>query len=327
MRPALVAAVVVAAAAFGVAGCAGQAHVDQDADGVAHLKVSVLPIANVAPLYLGVKKGFFREERLDVKPQIAQTGAATIAAIVSGNNQFGYSTTTSHAQAAAKGLPLRSVAQAAVAAHSAGDSFAGLMVKANGPIRRPQDLAGKTIAINGLGSVNQVTVDAALRRRRVDTSHIRYVEIPLPNMAAALSAGRVDAADVVEPFLTIGEGKGERSLLDNYREAAPDLTIGTYLTTGQFVKAYPDVVRRFARAMNRSLRYAASHPDEVRSVILTYTEISPAVAKKMKLPVWRTRLTPSDMTQAARLTQAAGILGASRLPNPRAMLYPARGID
>jgi NitT/TauT family transport system substrate-binding protein len=326
MRSPLVAAAI-AAAAFGVAGCAGQAHVDQDEDGTAHLNVSVLPIANVAPLYLGVKKGFFRAEHLDVKPTIAQTGAATIAAIVSGNDQFGYSTTTSHAQAAAKGLPLRSVAQAAVAAHRPQDSFAGLIVKANGPIRRPQDLAGKTIALNGLGSVNQVTVDAALRRRGVDTSHIRYVEIPLPNMVAALAKGRVDAADVVEPFLTIAKGKGLKSLLDNYREAAPDLTIGTYLTTGQFVKAYPDVTRRFARAMNRSLRYAASHPAEVRKVILTYTKITPAVAKKMKLPIWRTRLTPEDMTEAAKLTQQAGILGAKRLPNPRAMLYPARGIS
>lgn len=39
-------------------------------------------------------------------------------------------------------------------------------------------------------------------------------------------------ADVVEPFLTIGTKNGERSLLDNYREAAPDLMIGTYFTTG-----------------------------------------------------------------------------------------------
>jgi NitT/TauT family transport system substrate-binding protein len=310
-----------AIALAGATGCAGQAHVDQDASGVAHVNVSVLAIANVAPLYLGIRKGYFRAERLDVKPQIAQTGAATIAAVVSGKNQFGYTTTTSHAQAAAKGLGLRAVAAAAWAATRPQDSFAGLMVKADGPIRDPHQLAGKTIAVNGLNNVNQVTIDAALRRRGIDTSHISYLEVPLPNMAAALKAGRVDAADVVEPFLTIGTKNGERSLLDNYREAAPGLMIGTYFTTGQFVRKYPDVTRRFARAMNRSVAYAASHPEEARAALLTYTQIKPAIAKTMRLPRWSTQLTPADMTLAAKLTRDAGLLGAPKLPDPRKMLY------
>jgi NitT/TauT family transport system substrate-binding protein len=261
-----------------------------------------------------------------VTPHTAQTGAATVAAVVSGSDQLGYSTTTAEAQAAARGLILRSVSQAAVAASRPQDSFAGLMVKADGPIKTPQQLEGKTIAINGLKSVNQVTVDAALRKRGIDTRHIRYVEIPLPNMAAALSKGRVAAADVVEPFLTLGLAKGERSLMDNYREATPGMTIGTYFTTGVFIKKYPDVVRRFARAMNRSLRYAASHPAEVRKVILTYTKTTPAVAKKMHLPQWRTRLGPEDLRVPAQLTLQAGLLFGKRIPDPRRMLYPSEGI-
>jgi ABC-type nitrate/sulfonate/bicarbonate transport system substrate-binding protein len=51
-------AVVLAACALGLSGCAGEAHVDIDSSGTAHLGVSVLPIANVAPLYLGIRKGF-----------------------------------------------------------------------------------------------------------------------------------------------------------------------------------------------------------------------------------------------------------------------------
>ena len=36
--------------------------------GVTKVKVGVLPISNVAPLYLGMKKGFFKEEGLEVEP-------------------------------------------------------------------------------------------------------------------------------------------------------------------------------------------------------------------------------------------------------------------
>lgn len=92
------------------------------------------------------------------------------------------------------------------------------------------------------------------------------------------------------------------------------------------MKAYPDVTRRFARAMNRSVAYAAAHPDEARSTLLTYTEVKPAIAKTMHLPRWRTRLTPADMTKAAKLTQQAGLLGAANLPDPSRMLYPPEGI-
>jgi len=36
-------------------------------------------------------------------------------------------------------------------------------------------------------------------------------------------------------------------------------------------------VDRFVRAMNKSLEYAQSHPDEVRKILLDYTEMNPSV--------------------------------------------------
>jgi NitT/TauT family transport system substrate-binding protein len=60
---------------------------------VARLDVGVLPITNVAPLYVGIEKGFFRKERLDVRPKISEGGAATIPAVLSGDQQLAYSTT------------------------------------------------------------------------------------------------------------------------------------------------------------------------------------------------------------------------------------------
>ena len=40
------------------------------------LKVGVIPIADVAPLYLGMKQGFFEDEQLTIEPQLAEGGAA-----------------------------------------------------------------------------------------------------------------------------------------------------------------------------------------------------------------------------------------------------------
>jgi len=290
---------------------------------VVKLRVGVLPITNVAPLYLGVKKGFFRQEKLAVTPQVSEGGAATVPAVVSGDQQLAYSTTVSLVTAAGKGLPVRIVAQAARAARTPSTSFAGLMVPKKSPIRSPAQLAGKTIAVNGLNNVNQVTTDAALRKRGVDVSHIKYIEVPLESMGSALDKGSVDAAAAVEPFVTLGKRAGQRSLLDNYMGAQPGLAIGQYFTSEEFAKKNPDVVKRFTRAMDRSTRYAQSHPAEARKVVLSYTKISPPVAAKMNLPTWTTGVTESDVKTAVKLTKASGLLKGS--PDVKALLPEGAG--
>src|SRR5262245_8290359 len=63
--------------------------------GVTTVKVGVIPIIDVAPIYLGVSKGFFKDAGLDLKLETAQGGAAIVPGIVSGQFQFGFSNTVS----------------------------------------------------------------------------------------------------------------------------------------------------------------------------------------------------------------------------------------
>jgi NitT/TauT family transport system substrate-binding protein len=99
------------------------------------LKVGVLPIADVAPLYLGMKKGYFKQEKLTLKPQVMQGGAAVAAGVVSGSLDFGFSSTEPLIVAKSKGLPVTIVTQGVQAAASTGEAWEGLMVNGNSPIR------------------------------------------------------------------------------------------------------------------------------------------------------------------------------------------------
>jgi len=296
----------VAAAAVAVAGCGGGSAADEG--GTVTLKVGVLPITNVAPLYLGEQKGFFKDEQLKVVPEVSEGGAATIPAVLSGDQQLAYSTTVSLVTAASKGLPVRIVAQAARGAETPKTSFAGLMVGPDSVIKDPEQLAGKTIAVNGLNNVNQVTTNASLAKRDVDFKGIKYIEVPLENMADALGTGKVDAAAAVEPFVTLGKDAGQRSLFDNYMEADRGLAIGQYFTSEEYAQENPDVVERFTRAVDRSMEYAQDHPEEARKVVLDYTKIKPAVAEKMKLPTWTTGVTKEDVDLAVEMTKQSGFI-------------------
>jgi NitT/TauT family transport system substrate-binding protein len=104
-----------------VAGC-GDSGGGSGGSGPATLKVGVLPIADVAPLYLGMKKGYFKQEKLTLKPQVMQGGAAVAAGVVSGSLDFGFSSTEPLIVAKSKGLPVTIVTQGVQAAASTGEA-------------------------------------------------------------------------------------------------------------------------------------------------------------------------------------------------------------
>ena len=59
------------------------------------IKVGVIPIVDVAPIYLGKAKGFFTKQNIDLSLEQAQGGAAIVPAVVSGQYQFGFSNVVS----------------------------------------------------------------------------------------------------------------------------------------------------------------------------------------------------------------------------------------
>jgi NitT/TauT family transport system substrate-binding protein len=272
------------------------------------LRVGVIPIADVAPLYLGMKKGFFEDEQLTIKPQLAEGGAAITPAVVSGDFQIGFSNTISLLIAASEDLPVQIISQGVLAGKTEEQAWADLLVLKDGPIKEPKDLEGKTIAVNTLKNICEVTIKASLEKEGVAVDTLKFAEVPFPDMNAALEAGRVDAACVVEPFVSQGKAGAARGIDPFYVRTAPDLTVATYFTSTQYAEENPDVVDRFVSAMNRSLIYAQSHPDEVRQVLLDYTEIPPEAAEQITLPVWRPDLNVPTIERLSELSQKYGLI-------------------
>jgi NitT/TauT family transport system substrate-binding protein len=299
------------ACAVGVAACGG----DDDGDGggggeggPTTLRVGVIPIADVAPLYLGMKKGFFEDEQLTIKPQLAEGGAAITPAVVSGDFQIGFSNTISLLIAASQDLPVEIISQGVLAGKTEKEAWADLLVLKDGPIKEPKDLEGKTIAVNTLKNICEVTIKASLEKEGVAVDKLEFAEVPFPDMNAALEAGRVDGACVVEPFVSQGKAGEARGIDPFYVRTAPDLTVATYFTSSQYAQENGDVVDRFVEAMNKSLTYAESHPDEVRQVLLEYTEIPPEAAEQIKLPIWRPDLNEPTIELLSELSQKYGLI-------------------
>jgi NitT/TauT family transport system substrate-binding protein len=275
---------------------------------VTKLDVGIVPVIDVAPLYLGISKGFFAAQRLEVTPKPSQGGATIVAAVVAGDQKIGFSNNTSLLIAASKGLPLRIVA----AGNQASDGdYAVVFARAGGPISKAGDLAGKRIAVNNLNNVGSLSINAALQASGVDIAGIKFVEIAFPQMGAALTQGRVDAVWAVEPFVSaIKADGGAKLVLRTYPLVAPHFPVASYFTSRPYATSDADVVNRFRQAMNQSLAYAQSHPDEVRRILPSYITLSPEVAGTVTLPEWSTDVGTPLLQRTAELALKYGYLTA-----------------
>jgi NitT/TauT family transport system substrate-binding protein len=282
-------------------GTAGSAQVET-------LKVGVIPIADVAPLYLGMDKGFFEEEGLKLQPQLAEGGAAIVPSVVSGDYQIGFSNTTSLIIAASKNLPIQIISQGVLGGETTEEAWDGVIVPKGSDIKDIRGLEGKTVAVNTLNNVSQVVVNTALKKAGADYTKVKYVEVPFPDMNAALESGRVDAAFQVEPGYSGGLAAGSKNISNAYEEMAPNYTVATYFASKQYIAEQRAVVDRFVRAMQKSLDYASSNPDEARAIVGTYTEIPQEVLDKMNLPIWKADLNEQTIQLTIDTAQKYGFI-------------------
>ncbi|MFW3169160.1 ABC transporter substrate-binding protein [Geodermatophilus sp. CPCC 206100] len=307
-----VTAAVVALTACGTAGGSSGAGDDEaaaTAEGeLTSITVGVLPNADVAPIYLGIDQGFFEDAGLDVTLQVSQGGAAVVPAVVSGEFDFGFSNFGSILVAADQGLPLQVVAPGAFSTGEVGRDVSAVVTVPGSGVESAADLAGATVATNTLGNNFVMTVGHVVDSDGGDAGQINWVEIPWPDQTAALTEGRVDAAVLVEPFLSGALEQGVTPVVWNWAETDPDFLIASYFTTEPYAQSNPDAVEAFSSAMEESLAYAQEHPDELRATIGEYTEIAPEALEKMTLSRFDGSLDLEHLQEQAELAREYGMI-------------------
>lgn len=256
--------------------------------------VGVIPIIDVAPIYLGKEKGYFTSRNIDLTLTLAQGGAAIVPAVVSGQYQFGFSNVISLLVSQQNlGPVLKVVSNGNNSTGNPAADFGGVVVKADSTIQSAKDLVGKKVATNTLKNIVDTSVKELVRKDGGDPKAVSFVELPFPNMAAALTANQVDAIFVVEPFFSAAKAQGWRTIA-TWADVAPNLCVALYFTSTQLASRNPDLVRRFTEAMKESLAYADANPNEAKRIIGTYTQITEQVRNSLTLPKW-----PPDINRAS----------------------------
>lgn len=245
------------------------------AQGLVDLRVALLPGDIGAECWYAQDLGAFRAAGLNAQISGITNGGAISAAVASGSIEIGYSNVITLAVAHEHGIPFSILAPANL--HLASAPANGLLaVAASSSIRTAKDLEGKTIAVSGLNNIAHFAARAWIDRNGGDSSLARYVELPLTEMAAALRAGRVDAAGMDalgDPNLG-KPGDSLRLLASTFNAVSPNFLPSVWFSTTGWIAAHPQEARRFVAVIRRMAAWANGHHHDSAEILARHTKLT-----------------------------------------------------
>jgi NitT/TauT family transport system substrate-binding protein len=240
------------------------------------IRLGMLPVEATCVAYYAKDNGYFDKAGLNVTIEVNPSSLSVASAVVSGTYDIGYATISTLASAHVKGLPLVIIAPAGII--TPGLVIGGIVAPVRSSIQTAKDLNGKTFAVSGLNTLAEYQPRAWVDKHGGDSTTMRFIEMPLPEIVEALGAGRVDAGYLTEPFLTVGTKRNVVRMLATGNDAlAPRYLASAWYTTSAWASANPDVVARFGSAMADAGRWANANPAKVVQIVAARLKLDPAL--------------------------------------------------
>lgn len=213
---------------------------------------------------VGIAKGFFAAEGLEVKQVFGERPTDTIPAALAGKIDFGYSGSPPLLAATSHGAPL-----IAIGLFSHG--YSGILVasKANAGAKTLADFRGKRLGMQrGTGVTNVFLI--ALEHESLKESDFVISNLRIADMPTAMQGGSFDAVLGWEPNMSriVSMGFGEKVITPEQFEKIAEVTYAFPLfTTRDMVTKRPDVVQRFMNAWAKAQYYANTHHEESLQIL------------------------------------------------------------
>lgn len=287
------------------------------------LRIALIPTEIAAGAYYANDLGYFKDAGLDAQLTSLQNGSAITAAVISGAMDVGFSNTFSLIVAHDKGLPVSILSGTDV--HRAADPTNGILsVPQASPIHTARDLAGKTLGTSSLSNTTYYALRNWIDRNGGDSKLSKYVEIPIPQMADALIAGRVDAAPLDAANANADRSRKElRRIASTYDSIAPRFMAGAWFAASGWAQNNPDLVTRFVESMHKASVWANAHATDSAKIYSKYSRFSLSDLLLAPRPLFATTTT-ADLIQP--VIDVAAKYGAIKAAFPaHDMLSPYAG--
>lgn len=273
----------------------------------ARTKVRVASVVSAAwlPLWIAKDKGMFEAHGLDVDITTVQNVSTVVGAL---GRQFEVSGCTPIDIIKARLRKLDVVGIAGNTQELTANQQMQLVTRADGPIQNLADLKGQVVATPSLNGVIHIATLNALRQRGVDPKDVRFQEMAFANMGDQLAAGRVAAAEIVEPYASVSMKVGVRTLGNPMLGVADPVILTCWMANGQWARDHRGAVAAWRAALNDAIQYIQKNDQASRAVLAKWTRLPDAVAASVHLPAYTTRLGDAEIDTWIQTAVAVGAI-------------------
>lgn len=267
------------------------------------LRVSTIPIIDTAPLQVGIAKGFFAAEGLEIDTTPTTGGAAGLPALAAGQVQISFSNIISVVLGAKQGLGFEVIAGGSGTGDKLPD-LAALVARKGSTIKTGKDLEGKRVAVNTRNNIIWLYARAWVQATGGNPDAVTYLEVPFPQMIDAVKGDRVDAAFVVEPFMSSGVQSDAVTVVGwPYFTVQKRIPVGQYAATKDFIKQNPQVIEKWVRAYHKAVDWcnANAGSEEWLKIVSGYTRMQPELLKTLSLPPYEKTVDVAAIDQIVEL--------------------------
>lgn len=273
------------------------------------IRVAVVPGDISAQCWYAQDLGFFKQAGLNVDVSPIASGAAISSAVASGALDIGFSQTVSIALGHGRGLPFEIIAPANLNVASA--PTAGILaVKSDSTIKTGKDFEGKTIAVGGIGNLTDIGVKYWIDTHGGDSTKVRFLELPLPQQADAVRAGRVDAA-TLDALGFASAGTPLRRLSATFDGASPNFIVAVWFSTHSWIAAHPVTLRKFIVAMTQAAVWGNTHRAKSAQIVAKHTGVSVTALQQATRVTYGTSLTAAALQPNIDISAKYGLLPAT----------------
>jgi len=226
------------------------------------------PVASMSPMWIAKEAGFFKKQGLDVKLVFIASGPTGTTSLLAGETDVGI---------IGGFAPIRAIVGGSKDLVIIGQSKTRMTGNIVGKkeIANVQDLKGKRLGIDRIGSNPDMFAQASLSRFQIDPlKDLQYVQLGnIGQGIPALKAGSIDALVAGAPHDLFALRLGFKVILDITALKIP-FAVTVLASARNTVERKQQELTKFMRAYAEAMHYFLTNPEGTAQVVSKYTKVA-----------------------------------------------------
>lgn len=305
--------VLVFALALTLAGCGGgdnesaqqtETSSSQQASAPAPIKIGTLPTEDALPLWVAQDKGLFDKANLKVEIVTFQSAAERDIAFQSGSIDAFMGDLIAAASLESAGTDVR-VATIMLGATPEQGRFGILASPKNGPKTMAE--AAKAGVGTSSNTIQEYVLDGMMREAGVATDTVKKVEVKkVPERFAVLMGGKLAAAALPEPLLSLGEKQGAKLLADDTKGENLSQTVLVVSEKFEGSKGGAEAVDKLLNVWDEAVGVVNADPNSFRATLVDKARLPEPLKDSYEVQTYPTAQEPTQAEVDAVLAWMRG---------------------